>query len=46
MGDEMTVDTDVVSEETSVTGPATETGGESHVESHDDGGTKFTFSVD
>lgn len=46
MGDEMTVDTDVVSEETSVTGPAIETGSESHVESHDDGGTKFKFTVD
>lgn len=42
MGDEMTANTDVVSEETSVTEPATEASNESR----DDGGTKFQFTVD
>ena len=46
MGDEMTVNTDVTPEEAPATEPTPEAGGESHVESHDDGGTKFTFSVD
>lgn len=46
MGDEMTVNTDVTPEEAPATETTPETGGESHVESHDDGGTKFTFSVD
>ena len=46
MRDEMTVNTDVTPEEVPATEPTPETGGESHVESHDDGGTKFTFSVD
>lgn len=46
MGDEMTVNTDVTPEEVPATEPTPEAGGESHVESHDDGGTKFTFSID
>ena len=46
MGDEMTVNTDVAPEEVPATEPTPEAGGESHVESHDDGGTKFTFSID
>lgn len=46
MGDEMTVNTDVTPEEAPATEPTPEAGGESHVESHDDGGTKFKFSID
>ena len=46
MGDEMTVNTDVTPEEAPATEPTPEAGGESHVESHNDGGTKFKFSID
>ena len=46
MGDEMTVNSDVTPEEVPATEPTPEAGGESHVENHDDGGTKFTFSID
>jgi len=46
MGDEMTVNTDVTPEEAPATEPPAEVGSESHAESHDDGGTKFKFTID